>query len=523
MNKIKRFGTLAFIGVAMFFQACADDSFKEIESDLLGNPNYTTGVYTATVSINNIKEKSVQTNGLSGYLLGQYTQEPFGTKKANIIAQVVLPSVNPTFGANSQATEDSKNTPEKETVTEAYLYIPFFNPSSSSSNVTYTTDTEYTLDSIYGKSTASFSIDVKELNYFLRDIDANLNSQAYYSDLDVSSHLGTTLASVNGYTINKKSITRHQFDNPTTTENESTQVQDVLAPGIRISLDPDFFQSKIIDKEGSNELSNLNVFKEYFRGISITADNFSEDLMMLLNTEKAKIEVVYTYESTVNNEVKKYKTRYEMNVNGITVNLFNNSGETVTTQTDASNVSRIFLSGGQGYTAEFNLFSDAELAEIKQKNLLITDASLFLYVDQSVSYTTEPERIFIYNAKTGAILADYGYDPTGGTLTPAANAILVHLGKLQKENGKGTYYRLRITNHIINIIKNSAENVPLGIAIASNVKNTSLSSYLNISDVKKQLPATSLATPLSTIIYGNSPSVEEGKRLQLKINYTKSN
>ncbi|MDO4229798.1 MAG: DUF4270 family protein, partial [Capnocytophaga sp.] len=93
----------------------------------------------------------------------------------------------------------------------------------------------------------------------------------------------------------------------------------------------------------------------------------------------------------------------------------------------------------------------------------------------------------------------------------------------QKENNKGVYYRLRITNHIIDVIKNSAENVPLGVVIASNVKNTSFNNYLNTADTKKRIPVTSLATPLSTVIYGNSSSIDESKRLQLKINYTKPN
>ncbi|ATA69066.1 hypothetical protein CGC48_10830 [Capnocytophaga cynodegmi] len=521
MNKTMFFKTLAITGLSIIFCSCTDDSFKEIESDLLGNPNYDTGVYTATVSINNVKEKATQANGLGGYLLGQYTQEPFGTKKASIIAQVTLPSENPTFGANSQATEIKNKSQEEETVTEVYLYIPFFNPNSFSKNFSYTKDAEYVLDSIYGDSKASFQVDVKELTYFLRDIDENLKNQVYYSDLNVNNHLGVSLIKENkSYTISRKAIIRNKLGN--SNDKETDNVGDVLAPGIRIDLKPDFFQQKILNKEGSNELSNQNVFKNYFRGIAISVDNLSADLMMLLNMANAKIELVYTYKSSSDKDKKDKKNtnRYEMNVNGITVNLFNNSQEAINLDSNPNDVSRVFLSGSQGRTAEFKLFTETELAEIRKKDVLITDASLFLYVDESVTYNKEPERIFIYNAKTGAILADYLHDPTA-SLPSSNDAQTVHLGKLQKKNGKGVYYQLRITNHILNIIKNKAENVPLGIAVASNVKNSFSAKYLNSSNENKFIPMNSLSTPLSTVIYGNSSSIDKDKRLQLKINYTK--
>ena len=272
MKKIKYF---AFAGLFALL-SCTDDSLKEIGSDLLKNPNFETGVFTATISVSNIKEKKIQTNALKGYLLGKYTQEPFATKKASIISQVVLPSVNPTFGLNSQANEESNKKPENEKVTEVFLYIPFFNANSSLTNPSYTADTHYKLDSIYGNGKATFDLKVNELNYFLRDIDNDLKNQVYYSDLDVSAHLGASLIDVaTNYSVNDKSITRYKFDDPRTSEDESKTPNDVLAPGLRIRLKNDFFQNKIIDMEGKSELSSANAFKNYFRGIAISADNFS--------------------------------------------------------------------------------------------------------------------------------------------------------------------------------------------------------------------------------------------------------
>ena len=506
MNNIQKI--LFFATIVTLFSACSSNDFNEIDGGLLKNPNFDTNVFTATIQVSQVKESAVQTNGLGGYLLGQYSQVPFGTKSATIVAQVTLPAVNPTFGSKTQASENSENKSENETVTEAYLYIPFFNPNSSNSNASYSQNGEYTLDSIYGNRDASFQVNVRELNYFLSDIDTDLNAKVYYSnDTNITSNLGASIVSnttTSTYTISNKAITRYQFDNPQTSEDESKKVQDILAPGLRIPLSTNFFQTKIINKEGSSELANANEFKKYFKGISVSASNFSKDLMMLLNMANAKIEIVYSYETSGTNSTttETRKNRYELSLNGITVNLFNNSGESLTDS------SKIYLSGALGQTASITI-SNTDIANIKSQKLMVTDASLLLYVDNSISYTKEPERLFIYNTQTGAVLVDYQYDPTSNG-DSSAYSYLYHLGKLQKENGKGAYYQLRITNHILNLVNEIGTNVPLGIVVASNVKNTNSGAYLRDTNTKGKILSSAVVTPLGTVI----------KDVKLRISYS---
>lgn len=507
MNNIQKI--LFFATIVTLFSACSSNDFNEIDGGLLKNPNFDTNVFTATIQVSQIKESAVQTNGLGGYLLGEYSQAPFGTKSATIVAQVTLPAVNPTFGTKTQASENSENKSENETVTEAYLYIPFFNPNSSNSNASYSQNGEYTLDSIYGNRDASFQVNVRELNYFLSDIDTDLNAKVYYSnDTNITSNLGASIVSntTSTYTISNKAITRYQFDNPQTSEDESKKVQDVLAPGLRIPLSTNFFQTKIINKEGSSELANVNEFKKYFKGISVSTSNFSKDLMMLLNMANAKIEIVYSYENSGTNSTttETRKNRYELSLNGITVNLFNNSGESLTDS------SKIYLSGALGQTASITI-ANTDIANIKSQKLMVTDASLLLYVDNSVSYTKEPERLFIYNTQTGAVLVDYQYDPTSNA-DSSTYSYLYHLGKLQKENGKGAFYQLRITNHILNLVNEIGTNVPLGIVVASNVKNTNSVAYLRDTNTKGKILSSAVVTPLGTVI----------KDVKLRINYTKA-
>lgn len=526
--------TLSVGVVALLLQACNDDDFKNIESDLLGDVNFTSGTYSPDLLVENKSEEKIQTDASSSLLLGHYTQNPFGTKKAKILSQVSLPSTPAVFGRKTKASEDSDKFDEQEKVLEAYLYIPFFSRKTTNINNQNQQVNNYALDSIYGKNDATFDVQVKESNYFLRDIDPNAGfsvNQVYYSNLNVSSQLGTTIGEANHLAIKNEGIKRFHFDNPSTTEDESKNELDELAPGLRIALNPDFFQHKLFDKEGDVALSTSQNFVKYFRGVHISVEILSKNLMMLLNLNEAKIELVYSYKAKVQDKEQQLKDRYEMKLSGIRVNVFENTGENIPTFANNNDVKNIYLSGALGQVAELTLLSDADLKRMREEQWIINDASLLLFVDQSVTYEKEPERLYIYNAETGLVLADYALDATQNA-SSNSSSMLSHLGKLQKENKKGVYYRLRITQHVADIVRNNAKNVKVGIAVASNV-NLSISSrdgaltedapiiYFDANNKKKLTKRTTITTPLSTVIYGNSSSVPAEKRLKLQISYTK--
>ncbi|GIS00674.1 MAG: hypothetical protein CM15mP102_14940 [Flavobacteriales bacterium] len=65
--------------------------------------------------------------------------------------------------------------------------------------------------------------------------------------------------------LDTSEITIYEEDDPDTDEvDESTQVKERLSPRIIIPLDI-LFQSKIIDKEGSIDLSNQDNFNLYIK------------------------------------------------------------------------------------------------------------------------------------------------------------------------------------------------------------------------------------------------------------------
>jgi hypothetical protein len=105
--------------------------------------------------------------------------------------------------------------------------------------------------------------------------------------------------------------------------------QNNLSPRLRVPLNLDVFQNILINKEGDFELSSSTEWFNFFRSISIETSNFSNSLLMLLNTVGA---------------VK-----------------FNNFNKTVPPSSDFTeiineNTSNIALSGGLGSIARIFFF-----------------------------------------------------------------------------------------------------------------------------------------------------------------------
>ena len=81
-----------------------------------------------------------------------------------------------------------------------------------------------------------------------------------------------------------KLLLYYEEDDPATEDvDETTQIETRLTPRIRVPLDTDFFQEKILDEEGEVVLSNNSNFIDHIKGINIRMENSSSDLYMSLN------------------------------------------------------------------------------------------------------------------------------------------------------------------------------------------------------------------------------------------------
>jgi hypothetical protein len=168
---------------------------------------------------------------------------------------------------------------------------------------------------------------------------------------------------------------------------------------------------------------------------------------------------------------------------------------------------------------------------------MINEANLTFYIDKNqLGIESEPQRIYLYDLTNKKPLADWSSDISGSSTRPKY-AKSIHDGIIQKEEGRGFKYRIRITNHIRNLIRKDSANVRLGLSITEAIgltSNVKLKTPVNIPGAFTQspvfifdrIPAASLLNPLGTILYGTNiepESPDYAKRLKLEIYYTKPN
>lgn len=498
--------------------ACnTDNDTNFIENSILGAPHFSPLKDSIPLEYTNIKVNAIQGNSLNNYQLGQITQNELGTTNISFVSQVSLSTLSPTFGEKS-ASQEASSYNENETVEKVYLYLPFHSTEQTTRDGNNQTVKTYKLDSIYGNKNAHFTLSVEELNYHLRDINSNLENQIYFSDQQTPT--STSLASTTIEGIKNDPIIRRNFDDPTTSDDESTKEKDRLAPGIRIELATSIFQSYLINNEGSDILSNNSIFAQHLKGIVVSTSNFSTDLLALLNLKNAKIEVVYTYLYQKDSQNYTKRKSYELTLGNIIFNKYNVSNNTLSLSQDF-----LYLKGGVGYVAEINIPNDNSIFQtLKTRKPLINQADLFLYVDKTkVNENQQPSYVIAYNAEQGIALADYYND-----LSNNSNQLITSIGKLEKDSAGEYFYRIRITDYLTNVIKGNTNNIKIGLAVSSHLASSSRTvlsaltniKYKNASNEVKNTVLGDAENSLFTVIYGNSSNVPEAKKLKLKVYYT---
>src|SRR5690606_22066697 len=200
--------------------------------------------------------------------------------------------------------------------------------------------------------------------------------------------------------------------------------------------------------------------------------------LFIFDVTKAFVSIFYSFDNETDPNTRDNAT-FRLNMNAISVNTFENQlPQQIQTAIENPNIQtgdeNLYLRGGDGIISVVELFGKDndnngvadELETLRDKKWLINEANLIFYVNQDIMVggDTEPERIIIYDLKNSNVLADYNFDTTNGL--EAADAFTIHYGKLQKgSDGNGQYYKMKITNHISNLINKDSTNVPLGIVV----------------------------------------------------------
>ncbi len=397
------------------------------------------------------------------------------------------------------------------------------------------------LDSIYGDRSVPYNLKVERSTFFLRDLDPNagfLEAQEYFSNQQFSPGFVSDVLFEGPVTITDEETLIFNEDDPDTEDDESLTVDERFQPGIRVPLDVDFFQQNLIDKEGESELLSQANFIDFFRGIHLS---ISDDLLLILNLTQGNITVYYEYDAVdEEGEINTLESEYQISllsgggnqpILGNAVNTFNNDvlPPSISDQLDTDdNASRIYLKGGSGTYAEVQLFepNNAEtiINQIKQNNWIINEANLVFYVDRetldAANVTDEAPRIYLYNAETNREIYNV---VIGNEPTLIGRIDSNYGGFLEKEDGKGVKYTVRITNYINDIIVRDSVNATLGLAVTADITNPiSLGAMLDNTS-EEDLPVATTMTPLSTVLFGSNVPDNEDRKLKLEIFYTETN
>ncbi|AXG68512.1 hypothetical protein KORDIASMS9_00727 [Kordia sp. SMS9] len=541
MNKFKKTltGGLVVLLLVLGFVAC-DDEFRTVGDEIIENNNFTTDLFAdSEVRAYNKRIGAVQANALPVYQLGKNVDPVYGTTFSSLTIQASLFAGDPEFGDFSQAEEDEDltDTEEMETVTEVWLNIPYF----STSTINDDGETEVEVDSLYGNLEQTFTLRVQELTYFLRAIDEDGLPQIYYSDEDFSNRVGQTLYENTAFQINLNQIEIEETDvngAAVLDENGDPVIEETLSPRIRVPLDAAFFQERIVDNEGSIKLSNNNVFRaeDLFRGIHITTEN--TEALQLLDLQNATIEVNYTYQKVdtqgntddSDDTVETEKAKFNLSLSS--ANIINSFSTPTFTQDVTATEDNLYLKGGEGSMAVIELFGPDndnngvadQLEEIRENGWLINDANLVFYVNnnEQVEGAEDPQRIYLYNMTDNFPLFDYFEDETVNAASPSLSKG-IYGGILERDDeGEATQYKIRVTEHMNNLIRKDSSNVKLGLVVSSHIDLNFIGpAEIKTSTTEEEfVPIISVMHPFGTVLYGSTPAVPEDKRLRLEIFYT---
>ncbi|WP_080778163.1 DUF4270 family protein [Chryseobacterium phocaeense] len=321
--------------LAMFFMAVFGSALLyncEPEADSLGEQLFVDGAAEGNVTSYDLIAYNVNNNdsirsdagrlisAISGTsttsslaVLGAFSEGQFGMQRASFLTQLRMSTDNFDFGKTpkvdsvvfvmkplvSSAADSIVTRPAKDET----LLIGTENVPVSTEIKTYPTSFDYK----YGKtklgtggSHTLMHINVDEITTYL---DGNTDAFKY-SNITVGT--GEALGSgilegrVTAKTITKKS------------DNSSVFTSD---PGLRIRLNKDFFQTKILDKNGKPELMDAANFTRYFKGIRLSVTDI-DGYLLQIPPDNMEIIMYYTNEKNDNGTITRPQSTFKFSLAG---------------------------------------------------------------------------------------------------------------------------------------------------------------------------------------------------------------
>lgn len=324
--------------------------------------------------------------------LGAFSEATFGGQKSAYVTQIRMPSYAPNFGEN--AVVDS-------VVLELKPTYSIDAPKVTEKDLKYNgVDARQTLTAYsvakYGKVDKPLTIKVKEV---LTDLGK------------VGEEILSNKVVVEGRVLGTKSFN----GNATSVEIKGISDEKVLLTkevGVRIPLDKDFFQTKVVAKNGGNELATEEAFINYFKGLKLEVQE-NDGYFMTFVPNDITLKMYYTSGAIGSRKSEIYY--FNLGASNVHFGQITSTKSSVLKEALAranknTGDNLIYLQGLGGSGAGVKLTGtglDALKKEYKEKGSVILSAKMRLYVDGSWNNTyAKPQNFLVKEQGTTDFISD---------------------------------------------------------------------------------------------------------------------
>lgn len=516
---------LIFSGI----MSCEKD-FTDIGTSIVSNTKFSTTFIPVAISLENSAVEKVPSDNLTSepgqYLLGVFASSDYEKIEASIVSQVAISTALTVAHADTITKYETGTTHIVTTIDTAFIKLPY--QATLTDNIS--TGPTYTLDSIIGDSNKAFTFNAYQTSTYLSRLNPTEPSQVnkYYSN-DVFDKVGSELNSQLNYQfipnendtvviVSRRTSTNVLIKKDTFQYSSS----EVPYPFARIPLKEDLIKTLFLDKYELSEFDSQDAFNDYFRGIILEATGTEGSLISFNfnNTSAAlnpSIEVYYTntvLETATNDTIKTFSENDSYSLSGIRVASYKMDNKIYPINNE------VIVQGAAGNEAKIDLFgADLDgnniadkIEELRAQNLLVNDASLSFYINQSADTTALPYRLYLYkddeNATQNSILSQikdtYSETTFGGFLERVTDESDADYGKAEK-------YTFKITDYVSDLLSGESNYSP----------TLKLKVYNPTDAVVSDTIFTRFNWNPKAITLFNNSEINGDKKAELKISYTK--
>jgi len=433
--------------------SCEKD-FTDIGSNVIGNTAFSTGSMLLDVQLENSPVTKLVTSDFiisdkPEYLLGVHASDDYEKIEASIISQIAIDS-------DLQFPFHSDTTTVVTTIDTVFVKMPY-------RVVLNSEGTAYELDSIIGDQSKPFNLNIYQSSTYLNRLDpsdpSKLNS--YSSDHVFEKKMPIIALNdpvdfqftpkATDTVIVKRWLSNQKLSRKDTVIYTSSSSSLIPLPFGFIPLKEEVINELFLKKYGSAEFASQEAFNDYFRGLILEASGNDGSLISFdfNSSVKPSIEVYYTnsvfYKGAIIDTIHKNDSFL---LSGIKVSTYKMGEKTYPVNNEVK------IQGAAGSEGKITLFEADEIAALRDQNLLINDASLTFYINQSADITAVPYKLFLYKSGEGT-------NPVESYVKDTYSEPAFFGGLLEKDSdGNPEKYTFRITDYVSDILSGETDYSP---------------------------------------------------------------